>query len=115
MGARDLGFDPQVGRIKHSVANGSAPLRHFFGAVLPGAKPLSGPATRYELRHYTAILDFFDLILISVAFRAGAKGGGTGGPAPQSTCLAPPTNKCAKFETFATLRRLLWRRLWSQC
>ena len=29
-----LGFDYRVGQIGHSVANGSPPLRRFFGAVL---------------------------------------------------------------------------------
>ena len=30
----DLGFESQVGKIGHSVAEGSPPLRRFFGAVL---------------------------------------------------------------------------------
>ena len=28
-----FGFDSRVGQIGHSVANGSPPLRRFFGAV----------------------------------------------------------------------------------
>ena len=32
-------LDSWVDQIGHSVASGSAPLRHFFGDVLPGAKP----------------------------------------------------------------------------
>ena len=34
IGARDLGFDSQAGQIRYSVANGSARMRCFFGAVL---------------------------------------------------------------------------------
>ena len=30
-----LGFNSQAGRIGHTVANGSPPLRRFFGAALP--------------------------------------------------------------------------------
>ena len=30
-----LCFDSRAGRVGHSVANGSPPLRRFFGAVLP--------------------------------------------------------------------------------
>ena len=33
--AGGLGFDSRAGQIGHSVANGSPPLRRFFGAVLP--------------------------------------------------------------------------------
>ena len=34
IGAGGLGFENRAGLIKHSVANGSPPLRRFFGAVL---------------------------------------------------------------------------------
>ena len=33
--AEGLGLNFQAGQIGHSVANGSPPLRHFFGAALP--------------------------------------------------------------------------------
>ena len=33
--AEDLRFNFQTGQIGHSVANGSPPLRRFFGPVLP--------------------------------------------------------------------------------
>ena len=33
--AEGLGFNSQAGQIGHSVANGSPPLRRFFGAALP--------------------------------------------------------------------------------
>ena len=36
IGAEGLGFDSGADQIGHSVANGSPPLRCFFGAVLPG-------------------------------------------------------------------------------
>ena len=31
----DVGFDSRTRKIWHSFANGSPPLRRFFGAVLP--------------------------------------------------------------------------------
>ena len=34
IGAFGISFDSQAGVIGHSVADGSAPLRRFFGAVL---------------------------------------------------------------------------------
>ena len=34
-GAGDLRFKSRAGRIEHSTANGSPPLRHFFESVLP--------------------------------------------------------------------------------
>ena len=39
-GAGGLGFDSRVGQIRHSVVNGSPPLRYFFGirSCVPGAK-----------------------------------------------------------------------------
>ena len=36
--AGSLGFDFRAGQIGHNVANGTPPLRCFFGAVLPRAK-----------------------------------------------------------------------------
>ena len=33
--AEGLGLNSQDGQIRHTVANGSPPLRRFFGAVLP--------------------------------------------------------------------------------
>ena len=33
--AEGLGLNSQAGRVGHSVANGSLPLRRFFGAALP--------------------------------------------------------------------------------
>ena len=33
--AEGLGLNSQAGQIEHSVANGSQPLRRFFGAALP--------------------------------------------------------------------------------
>ena len=33
--AEGLGLNSQAGQIRHSVANGSQLLRHFFGAALP--------------------------------------------------------------------------------
>ena len=49
--AEGLGFNSQAGQIKHSVANGSQPLRRFFfGAALPMRYAAgSGPATRYHV------------------------------------------------------------------
>ena len=38
IGAVDLGFDYRAGQIGYSVANGSPPLRRFFGAVLVRAE-----------------------------------------------------------------------------
>ena len=32
--AESLGFNSQVGQIEHTAANGSPPLRRFFGAEL---------------------------------------------------------------------------------
>ena len=55
MGARGLGFDYRAGQIGHSVANGSLPLRRFFGAVLPRRQAVEMClATRYTLRRNTA-------------------------------------------------------------
>ena len=34
IGVEDLEFDSRAGQIKHSVANGSPPLRCFLGSVL---------------------------------------------------------------------------------
>ena len=39
VGAEGLWFDSRAGQIGRSVANGSSPLRCFFGAVLRGAEP----------------------------------------------------------------------------
>ena len=36
----DLGCDPRVGQIGHSVANGSPPLRRFFGVRRCAAQTL---------------------------------------------------------------------------
>ena len=33
--AEGLGLNSQAGQVEHSVANGSQPLRRFFGAMLP--------------------------------------------------------------------------------
>ena len=33
--AEGLGLNSQAGQVGHSVANGSQPLRRFFGAALP--------------------------------------------------------------------------------
>ena len=33
--AEGLGLNSQAGQVRHSVANGSQPLRRFFGAALP--------------------------------------------------------------------------------
>ena len=40
IGAKGHGFDFQAGKIGRSVTNGLPPVRRFFGAVLPGARPL---------------------------------------------------------------------------
>ena len=45
--AEDVGFDYQVGQIRHSVANGSPPLLRVFGAVLPRRSEMD-PAARYS-------------------------------------------------------------------
>ena len=39
MDAEGLRFNSQAGQIGHTIANGSPPLRRFFGAALPGAHP----------------------------------------------------------------------------
>ena len=54
IGAGGTAFDSQAGQIEHNVANGSPPLRRFFGAVLPArwAEEM-GPAACYALRRNT--------------------------------------------------------------
>ena len=53
IGAKGLGFDSRADQSRHSVANGSPPLRRFFVAIV--AQALSrgvGPATRHTLRRW---------------------------------------------------------------
>ena len=57
IGVGGLGFDYRAGQIRHSVANGSLPLRSFFEAVIDDQafKPRKmGPTTRYTRRRGTA-------------------------------------------------------------
>ena len=55
---------------RHSVANGSPPLRCFFGAALPRRKAAKmGPVTRYTLRRNTASINSEDLIFDFYLFR----------------------------------------------
>ena len=47
-GAGGWGFDSRTGKIQHSIAIGSPPLRRFFGAVLPLREDANmDPAARY--------------------------------------------------------------------
>ena len=53
IGAGGLGFHFRVGQIRQSVANGSPPLRRFFGAMLPKRYVAEmSPATRYMIRFF---------------------------------------------------------------
>ena len=55
IGVGGLGFESQAGQIRHSVANGSPPLRRFFGAVFFRRYALEiNPATRHTLWRNTA-------------------------------------------------------------
>ena len=57
---------PEPVKLDTSVANGSIPLRIFFGAVLPRRKAAGmGLAIRFKLRRNTAIESNEDLNLIS--------------------------------------------------
>ena len=49
IGSGGLGFYSRAGQIGHSVANGSPPLRRFFGAALPSSGAAMNSATCYTL------------------------------------------------------------------
>ena len=54
-GAGGHGSDSRIGLIAHSVANGSPPLRRFFGAVISRRSAAEmNPAARYSLRRNNA-------------------------------------------------------------
>ena len=119
IGAIGQAFDSQAGQIRQSVANGSPPLRCFFGAVLSEVLCAEmGPATRRAWASYRQ----HNEDLIRFTCRAGAKGG----LAPPIDMLAPPLiNKFSILKTaafvpnfklwpppnkrLAPLSRLLWR------
>ena len=49
-----LRFNSQAGQIGHSVANGSLPLRRFFGAALSRVKPRGqAPPLATTLQYYS--------------------------------------------------------------
>ena len=58
IGAGGLGLYSRAGQIGHSVANGSPPLRCFFGALMSRQSAAEmGPATRYTFgRDITSVM-----------------------------------------------------------